>query len=49
MRNRFWSTFSYFTDDQIEAGIREVDEANAGKDVLEFEERMTFITAAKPI
>ena len=49
MRNRFWSTFSYFTDEQLEAGVREVDEANAGADVLEFEERMTFITADKAI
>ena len=22
MRNRFWSTFSYFSDERLEAGIR---------------------------
>ena len=48
MRNRFWSTFSYFSDEQLEAGIAEVDAAHAGVEVLEFEERMTFITATKP-
>ena len=32
----------------IELSPREVDEAHAGVEVLEFEERMTFITATKP-
>ena len=48
MRNRFWSTFSYFSDERLEAGIGEVDDAHAGVEFLEFEERMTFITATKP-
>ena len=48
MRNRFWSTFSYFSDEQLEAGIAEVDAAHDSVEVLEFEERMVFITATKP-
>ena len=25
VRSRFWSTFSYFTDDELEAGIKEME------------------------
>jgi len=47
IRRRFWSTFSHFSDDQLEVGIAELSEAHP-EEVLRFEERLTFVEAKKP-
>jgi SAM-dependent methyltransferase len=47
IRRRFWSTFSHFSDDQLEVGIAEIDAQNSGE-VLHFEERLTFVEAQRP-
>lgn len=46
IRRRFWSTFSHFSDEQLEVGIREIDEQNPGES-LEFEERLTFVEGVR--
>jgi len=49
VRNRFWSTFSRFTNEEIEAGCdiiaKEAKPDEEGK--IKFEERLLFITANK--
>lgn len=47
--NRFWSTFSHFSDEKIEKGCDHItNEANPdGKGKIKFEERLLFITARK--
>lgn len=47
IRRRFWSTFSHFSDEQLEVGIAEIDVAHADS-TLRFEERLTFVVATKP-
>ncbi|MDY7004205.1 MAG: class I SAM-dependent methyltransferase [Cyanobacteriota bacterium] len=47
IRNRFWSTFSYFNDEELEAGINELTIKYAQTDVLKFEEALIFIEAVK--
>lgn len=27
IRNKFWSTFSYFTNDELEEGIKEIEKS----------------------
>ena len=43
--NRFWSTFSHFDDEELAKGIRELEEKHAGKETLEFNDNLVFITA----
>jgi len=49
VRNRFWSTFSHFTNEEIEVGCdiiaKEAKPNEEGK--VKFEERLLFITAKK--
>lgn len=49
VRNRFWSTFSHFTNEEIEVGCdiiaKEARPDEEGK--IKFEERLLFITAKK--
>mgnify|MGYP003655807984 CR=1 FL=1 len=47
IRRRFWSTFSHFSDDQLEVGISELDAAHP-EATLHFEERLTFVQGHKP-
>ena len=49
VRNRFWSTFSHFTDEEIEEGceriMKEVQQPDGQEVMIQFEERLVFITA----
>ena len=47
IRNRFWSTFSYFNDEELEAGLAELKAKYAQTDVLKFEEALILIEAVK--
>ncbi|MEM7127033.1 MAG: class I SAM-dependent methyltransferase [Chloroflexota bacterium] len=47
IRSRFWSTFSYFDDNELRAGIAELEEAYADQDYLSFTDELIFITAVK--
>lgn len=50
VQNRFWSTFSHFSDEELAAGIAEIREryCQAGADTISFTEQMVFISASKP-
>lgn len=43
--NRFWSTFSHFSDEELLAGTEEIKQTTKGSDTLQFEERIVVITA----
>jgi hypothetical protein len=46
VRNRFWSTFSNFTDEELEAGCATIaEEARVEDGRVHFEERLVFISA----
>lgn len=50
IRARFWSTFSHFTDEELEAACDEIARVNTDRDengdgILYFEDRLIFITA----
>ena len=49
VRNRFWSTFSNFTDEEIEEGceriMKEVQQPDGEEVMIKFDERLVFITA----
>jgi hypothetical protein len=47
IENRFWSTFSHFTDEELKAGTDWIRHNANGSNTLKFEERMVVITAAK--
>jgi len=47
IRDRFWSTFSYFNDEELQAGIAELEEEYADQHYLSFAEELVFITAIK--
>ena len=44
MRNRFWSTFAGFSDDELGAGVAEVAAAHPPGPIA-FEERVVFVVA----
>ena len=46
--NRFWSTFSHFSDEELAAGIEEIKARHGGAESISFTEKMVFITATKP-
>lgn len=46
--NRFWSTFSHFTDEELKAGIEEIRSTHGDGSEISFTEQMVFITATKP-
>lgn len=48
MRSRFWSTFSYCSNEELEAGIAEVNAVHAGQDTVQFVDRLLFLVARKP-
>ncbi len=47
LRNRIWSTFSYFSDEELEAGITELMTKYAQTDTLTFKEELIFIQVVK--
>jgi len=47
IRNRFWSTFSYFNDEELEAGLAELEAKYAQTDTLYFDEALILIEAVK--
>mmetsp|Transcript_7802 Transcript_7802/g.23020 ORF Transcript_7802/g.23020 Transcript_7802/m.23020 type:complete len:286 (+) Transcript_7802:3-860(+) len=46
VENRFWSTFSHFTDEELRAGTDVIRRNADGSDTLQFEERTVVITAS---
>ena len=49
IRNRFWSTFSEFDDENIEKGIIEIQEKFAQSNFLQFSEKYVVIIAQKKL
>lgn len=50
IRQKFWSCFSNLSDEQLEAGIKELeDQGAAGKEEFTFKEVELFIMATKPL
>jgi hypothetical protein len=50
VKQRFWSTFSNFSDDELEEGCQQIAKERPAKDgVIHFEDRLIFITARKPV
>jgi hypothetical protein len=49
IRNRFWSTFSAFSDTELEAACQSIAEQHVVDDQgrLSFQDRLLFITATK--
>ncbi len=47
IRARFWSTFSHFTDAELESGIRELEETHQAQTKLYFVDRLLFIVGRK--
>jgi hypothetical protein len=49
VRNRFWSTFANFTDEELEEGCEELanERRPDGDGVIHFEDRLLFITGRK--
>eukprot|EP00041_Stephanoeca_diplocostata_P032490 m.1041522 g.1041522 ORF g.1041522 m.1041522 type:complete len:275 (-) comp24159_c0_seq18:3001-3825(-) len=47
MHNRFWSTFSHFSDEDLAAGIEEVRKKFKDSNTIEFEERIVLISGSK--
>jgi 2-polyprenyl-3-methyl-5-hydroxy-6-metoxy-1,4-benzoquinol methylase len=45
VNQRFWSTFSHFTEDELAAGVAELEEKYEGVDELKFNENLVFIIA----
>ena len=49
IRNRFWSTFSEFDDDNIEKGINEIQERFGQSSFVNFSEKYVLIAAQKKL
>ena len=47
VRNRYMSLLTSFSDEQLEAGVSEIDQAHS-ESVLEFVDRFVFVVAVKP-
>lgn len=47
VRARFWSTFSHFSDEELEAGIKELEARFKGEEEVVFPDRLVFITGTK--
>lgn len=45
IKQRFWSTFSNFTEEELDAGIKELEEKYELQTHLEFTDKLVFITA----
>ena len=49
IRNRFWSTFSEFDDDNIEKGINEIKKRFEQSSFVNFSEKYVLIVAQKKL
>lgn len=47
VRSRFWSTFSKFSDAELEAGIVELEASHAGVDCVTFREELLLLVGEK--
>ncbi|KAK9829633.1 hypothetical protein WJX72_006983 [[Myrmecia] bisecta] len=47
VRQRFWSTFTHFTDAQLEAGIQEIKAAHKCRQTVRFNDKLLFLVARK--
>jgi ubiquinone/menaquinone biosynthesis C-methylase UbiE len=47
IKNRFWSTFSHFNDEELQAGLMELEKKYAQADVLNFVDTLVFIEASR--
>lgn len=47
VRNCYMSVLTSFSEDELAAGLREMEEANVDKDVLEFVDHFDYLTATK--
>ena len=47
IRNRYWSTFSYFSNEEIEEGIQEIETQYPEEDVLSFTDTILLLEAVK--
>lgn len=47
IRNRFWSTFSRFNDDELQAGLTELENKYAEAESLTFADPLVFIKASR--
>jgi len=48
VRDRFWSTFSNFSDDELAAGIAELEARFAGQEDVVFNDRLLFLIGRSP-
>jgi len=48
VKNRYMSLLSRFNDAELAAGLKEMEEKYENESILEFSDRMVFITATKP-
>lgn len=49
LKLRFWSNLFGFSEDELAAGVAEVEATHAGVDTLEFDDTMGFVIAEKPM
>ncbi|HIE02685.1 MAG TPA: class I SAM-dependent methyltransferase [Thiotrichaceae bacterium] len=47
IKNRFWSTFSHFNDEELQAGLMELENQYAEAEVLNFVDTLVFIEALR--
>lgn len=47
IKNRFWSTFSHFNDEELQAGLIELENKYAKAEVLNFVDTLVFIEALR--
>jgi cyclopropane fatty-acyl-phospholipid synthase-like methyltransferase len=47
IKNRFWSTFSHFNDEELQAGLMELENKYAEAEVLNFVDTLVFIEALR--
>lgn len=46
--NRFWSTFSHCSDQELAEGLRELEDQYSGAEDLHFVDKLIFILGTKP-
>jgi hypothetical protein len=45
VRNRFWSTFSHCTDEELKCGVEELEDKYVDEENVEFIDELVFLTA----
>jgi len=48
VRSRFWSTFSFFSDEELEQGVAELEEKYTCASEVTFNDRLFFLVGRKP-